>query len=90
MKKLIVSLAALSTLATAAFAAAPRTYQVTGKVTEVTPENLTVEKGKEKFEIARGDAANAAAVKVGDKVTVEYRMTAASVEVKPAGAAKKK
>ena len=35
------------------FAAAPKTYQVTGPVVEVTPDTITVMKGKEKWEIAR-------------------------------------
>ena len=64
------------------FAAQPKTYQVTGKVLEVSADTITVEKGKEKWEIAKGDAAGAGDVKVGDKVTIEYRMTAAKIEKK--------
>jgi len=63
-------------------------YQVTGPVLEVTPTKIVVQKGKEKWEIARDPSTKApAAVKVGDKVTVEYSMTATDIEVK---AAKKK
>lgn len=47
---------------------------------------ITVQKGKEKWEIAttkdtkiKGDP------KVGSKVTIEYTMTAASIDVKDAG-----
>ena len=52
---------------------------------------ITVMKGKERFEIARDATTKAPAdVKVGDKVTVYYRMTATEVEAKGAakGAAK--
>ena len=69
-----------------AVAAATKTYQVTGPVLTVTDSAITVQKGKEKWEIARSkETKGAADVKVGDKVTVEYTMTATSVEVKGAG-----
>jgi hypothetical protein len=71
-----------------AFAAAPKSYQVTGEVVELTDDTVTVLKGKEKFEIALAAVkADGGELKKGAKVTVEYRMTATSVEVK---AAKKK
>ena len=58
-------------------------YQVTGDVTEVSDKKIVVMKGKEKFEIAKSaDTKSPADVKVGDKVTVEYSMTADSVTVK--------
>ncbi len=38
-------------------------------------------KGKERFEIAR-DPADKTEVKIGDKVTVKYKMTATSIEKK--------
>jgi hypothetical protein len=75
--------------ATPSFAASPDKYQVTGEVVEVSDSMIVVMKGKERFEIARdagtkveGDLAK------GAKVTVKYKMTATSVEVKPAKAAK--
>ena len=50
---------------------------------------IVVMKGKERFEIARdGGSKVPADVKVGDKVTVHYRMTATDVEAKAAKAAK--
>ena len=86
-----ILLVALGVLAAAAFAAAPNTYQVTGQVIAVDDSKITVEKGKEKFEIAREkDTKMTGDPKVGSKVTVMYRMTATSVEVKPEAAAKKK
>jgi hypothetical protein len=70
--------------------ATTKTYQVTGPVLDVTDESVTVQKGKEKWEIARTpDTKVTGELKKGDKVTIEYRMTATSVEVKPAGKAKK-
>jgi len=58
-------------------------YQVTGPVLEVTDTKIVVQKGKEKWELAKSPTTkNAAEVKVGDKVTVEYTMTASTIEVK--------
>ena len=71
-------------------AAAAKTYQVTGPVLEMTGDMIVVQKGKDRWEIARdGSTKMPADVKVGDKVTIEYRMTATSVEAKPAAGAKK-
>jgi hypothetical protein len=89
-KTKLVSAAALAlALATAPlFAAQPKTYQVTGPIVALTDDVITVLKGKdEKFEIARDASAKVTGdLKVGAKVTVEYRMSAASIEVKPATA----
>jgi hypothetical protein len=64
--------------------AATKTYQVTGPVLEVRPDAIVVQKGTEKWEIARdADTKLPADVKVGSKVTIMYKMTATSVEVKP-------
>ena len=76
-------------LAALAFAASAKTYQVTGPVLEINNDMIAVQKGKDRWEIARdGSTKMPAGVKVGDKVTVEYRMTATSVEVKSAPASK--
>jgi hypothetical protein len=70
-------------------AADVKTYQVTGPVLEVTPTSITVQKGQDKWEIARGkDTKTTGDIKVGAKVTIYYTMTATEVEVK-AGKAKK-
>jgi hypothetical protein len=67
----------------AAFAAQPNTYQVTGPVLEVRDDVIVVQKGKEKWEIARDkDTKITGELKVGAKVTIEYRMTATAVEAK--------
>jgi hypothetical protein len=67
-------------------------YQVTGPVLEVTDSKIVVQKGKEKWEIARTpDTKVTGDLKVGSKVTIEYSMTAKSVEVKAdKGKSKKK
>ncbi len=71
--------------ATPAFAA-DKTYQVTGPVLEVTDSAITVQKGKEKWLIARTkDTKVTGDLKVGAKVTITYTMTATSVEAKGDG-----
>jgi hypothetical protein len=73
---------------------APKTYQVTGPVLEVTNDLIVVQKGKERWEVARDSSTKVTGdLKVGAHVTIQYRMTAASVSVqaaKPAAAAKPK
>jgi hypothetical protein len=64
-------------------------YQVTGEVKEVTDNSITVMKGKEKFEMATNADTKGDKPKVGDKVTVEYSITATNIEMKPAKGAKK-
>lgn len=63
--------------------AATKTYQVTGPVAEVRDDAIVVEKGKEKWEIARDANTKVKGdLKKGAKVTVEYRMSASEIEVK--------
>ena len=82
MKRLCaVSLACLLVVP-AAFAGV-KTYQVTGPVLDVKDDMIVVQKGNEKWEIARGkDTKVKGDIKVGAKVTVIYSMSAASIEVK--------
>jgi hypothetical protein len=83
MKKMLLIVCAIVLVASFAFAAGPKTYQVTGPVLELKDDLIVVQKGSEKWEIARGkDTKVAGDLKVGSKVTIEYRMTAATVEVK--------
>ena len=87
MKKTLLVVCAVLLVASLAFAGAPKTYQVTGPVLEVKDDLIVVQKGKDKWEIARGaDTKVTGDLKVGSKVTIEYRMTAATVEVKDAKA----
>ena len=79
---------ALVLLAGTPWAASVKTYQVTGPVLEVSDDSIVVQKGKDKWEIAKGaDTKMMGDVKTGDKVTIMYRMTATSIEAK-AGAPK--
>ena len=72
-------------LASSAFAAAD-TYQVTGPILAITDNSLIVEKNGERWEIARdANTKSDRALKVGEKVTVHYRMFATTIESKPAG-----
>lgn len=76
-------------VASVAIAGGLRTYQVTGPVLEVKSDVIVVQKGKEKWEIAKDkDTKITGDVKVGSKVTIMYTMKAASIEAK--GEAKKK
>jgi hypothetical protein len=89
MKHIITILVVLLFAVTTAVAAGPNSYQVTGPVLEVKSDIIVVQKGKEKWEIARDkDTKVSAEPKVGDKVTIQYQMKATSIEVK--GEAKKK
>ena len=87
MKKFSVLVCVFMFVATVAFAAKPKSYQVTGPVLEVTNDMIAVQKGDDRWEIAR-DASSAVTgdLTVGSKVTIEYTMKAKSKEVKPAKA----
>ena len=64
-------------------AAEVKTYQVTGPILEITPTSIVVQKGDDKWEIARNAKTKITGdLKVGAKVTIYYRMVAAEVEVK--------
>ena len=82
---LLTSLIAATALFASAsvFGAESKTYQVTGPVVEVTDKTIIVQKGDEKWELAKPKSTKGAAgVKVGDKVTVYYQMVATEVEKK--------
>lgn len=87
---------ALSLLASASLAlsstafAAGKTYEVTGPVLEVNDSMIAVQKGKDRWEIARDSSTKTTGdVKVGEKVHITYTMTATEVEVKAGKGAKK-
>jgi len=89
MKKMIMVVGVLVLVATFALAGAPNRYQVTGPVLEVKDDVIVVQKGKEKWEIARDkDTKISGDLKVGAKVTIHYTMKAAEIEVKEAPKAK--
>ncbi len=83
MKRVIIAFGVVFLFVSVAMAAGPKTYQVTGPVLEKKDGLIVVQKGQEKWEIAvtkdtkiKGDA------KVGAKVTIQYTMTAATIEAK--------
>jgi hypothetical protein len=85
MNKLFLSLTlAVGFAVSSLHAADVKDYQVTGPVLEVTPTSIVVQKGEQKWEIAKDKSTKGGDVKVGDKVTVHYTMTATDIEVKPA------
>lgn len=76
-------------LGSTAFAGAT-SYQVTGPITEVNDSMIVVMKGKERFEVNRDASTKVTGdLKVGEKVTIMYTMTAKEIEVKADKAAKK-
>jgi hypothetical protein len=90
MKRMIFVLAGVFFLfSSLALAAGSKTYQVTGPVLEVKGDLIIVQKGNDKWELARDkDTKVQGDLKVGSKVTIQYTMKATEVEVK--GEAKKK
>jgi hypothetical protein len=71
--------------ATSLNAADRKSYQVTGPVLEITPTTIVVQKGNDRWELARdGKTKITGDLKVGSKVTIYYTMVAVEVEVKPA------
>ena len=90
--KLPLSLLAAASLAlsSAAFAAGAKTYEVTGPVLEVNDSMIAVQKGKDRWEINRDANTKVTGdLKVGEKVTVTYTMSATEVEVKAGKGGKK-
>ncbi|HIJ80903.1 MAG TPA: hypothetical protein HPP76_04260 [Desulfuromonadales bacterium] len=88
MKRGLIAVCAVLLFASVAVAA-PKSYQVTGPVLEVKDDLVIVQKGSEKWEIARDkDTKITGELKVGSKVTVFYTMKAVSAEVKGEAKAK--
>lgn len=82
--KFVTALTGIVLLAsTTAMAGPTKTYQITGPVLEVKDDVVIVQKGKEKWEIAKDkDTKVTGDLKAGSKVTVMYSMKAATIEVK--------
>lgn len=87
VRSLLLALAALSAVPALA---ADKTYQVTGPVVEVTDAKIIVLKGKDKWELARTPETKVTGeLKKDAKVTIEYTMTAKTIEAKADKAAAK-
>jgi hypothetical protein len=81
MKRVVMVAVAVLFVASVAFAG--KTYQFTGKVLEIKDNVIVVEKGKEKFEMAKdANTKIKGDLKVGAKVTVQYESRATDIEVK--------
>src|SRR5918999_4355445 len=90
MKRLLGLLIAFFFVATTAIAAEPKDYQVTGPVLDVKEDIIIVQKGDEKWEIGRDKSTKIKGgdLKKGSRVTIHYKMTASSIDVKDGGDAK--
>jgi hypothetical protein len=85
MRRTVVVLGILLLAASFALAAGPKSYQVTGPILEVKDDVIVVQKGNDKWEIARDkDTKVTGDLKVGSKATIYYTMKAAEIEVKEA------
>jgi hypothetical protein len=83
--------AAMLFTATSSRAAEAKTYQVTGPILELTATTITVQKGDEKWQVARDKSTKVTGeLKVGAKVTIYYQMVASEIEVKEGKSAPKK
>ena len=79
----VVIVVAVSLVAAGAFAGPVKTYQVTGLVLEVKDTMIVVQKGKDKWEIAKDANTKVKGnLKVGATVTIQYEMKATDIEVK--------
>ncbi len=90
MKRIAVLAGIVLLLVSIAWAAGPKAYQVTGPVLDLKEDMITVQKGGEKWEIARdANTKIKGDLKPGAKVTVHYKMTATDIDVKEAPKAEK-
>ena len=64
--------------------ASAKSYQFTGVVKAVDSNSLTVEKSaKETWQFELSKDTKGATPKIGDRVTISYRMTASEIEMNP-------
>jgi hypothetical protein len=85
MKRILLVMVAVVLFSTWAFAGAPKSYQVTGPVLDIKDDVITVQKGDDKWELAKDkDTKVSGDLKVGSKVLIQYQMKASSIEVKDA------
>ena len=91
MRRALLSLIVFALLLVAFVAggyAASKSYQFTGVVKSVDGSHLTVEKSaKETWQFELAKDTKGGAPKVGDQVTVYYKMVTTEIEAKPAAKA---
>ena len=86
--KMVVSLIAAANFifCGTAFCAGAKTYEVTGTVVETTPTKIVLQKGTERWEIDLDPQTKVSGeLKVGDKVTISYAMSATKVDATKLG-----
>ena len=83
MKKIILTVSIVTFVGLRLLAGDAKDYQVTGPVLEVNASYIVVQKGDQKRQIAVDQSTKGDKPKVGDKVTVYYKMTATEIETKP-------
>jgi len=90
MRKIAAVLFILVAILTVGAYGAAKSYQFTGVVKTAEGDTFTVQKSaSETWEFSK-DASTKGTIKVGDKVTVHYKMIATEVEASAAAPAKKK
>lgn len=91
MKQMLLVIVICMVMVSFVFAGSLKTYQVTGPVLELKDDVIVVQKGNDKWEIARDKSTKVTGdLKVGAKVTIQYQMKATEIEAKAAKADKKK
>jgi hypothetical protein len=64
-----------------------KSYQVTGPIVALTDDVITVQKGDERWEIARSAATKSdGKLAVGSRVTIHYKMSADKIDLKDSSA----
>jgi len=82
MKKAAVIALSVILLLALVYAAAPKTYQVTGPVLDIKGDVITVQKDTDKWELQKtADTTITGKLAVGAKVKIEYRMVATKITV---------
>ncbi|MBN1474133.1 MAG: hypothetical protein JW914_05930 [Syntrophaceae bacterium] len=91
MKKTLLLICVIFLMAAVAYAAQDGVRKATGELVNITAESVVIKRGKGEMVIARDASTNVAGnLKVGEKVTVEYKMIATNVAVKDTKASKTK
>ena len=91
MKKVMLLISVIFLMTAVAYAAQDGIRKATGELVKITAESVVIKRGKGEMVITRDPSTNVAGnLKVGEKVTVEYKMIATSVAVKDLTSSKKK
>jgi RNase P/RNase MRP subunit p29 len=91
MKKVLFFICVIFMMTAVAYAAQDGIRKATGELVKITAESIVIKKGKGEMVITRNASTNVAGnLKVGEKVTVEYKMIATSVAAKDTKTSKTK